>query len=147
MQIILLESIRNVGRLGDMVRVAPGFGRNFLIPQGKAVSATPANIKKFEARRAELEQKVAQDRAAAQARADKLANKSITLKAHVGEEGKLFGSIGVQNIVDGIQEQLGQSVEKREVDLSVAIKECGEYNITLELYEDVRPTIKLIVTE
>ena len=100
MEVILLEKVKNVGGIGDRVRVKSGFARNFLIPQGKATLATSANIEKFEARRAELEAKAATELEAARARAKKLEGQVLRLKAQAGSEGKLFGSIGTVDIAE-----------------------------------------------
>ncbi len=103
MDVILLEKIGNLGDLGDQVTVKPGYGRNYLIPQGKAVPATKDNVAMFEARRAELEAAAAEQLAEAQARADKIAELGIiTIEANAGEEGKLFGSIGTRDIEDAV---------------------------------------------
>ena len=117
MEIILLDKIANLGGLGDTVTVKSGFARNFLFPQGKAVPATKANVEKFEARRAELEAKIAEQLAAAQARADKVAELGeVTIAAPAGDEGKLFGSVGTQDIADAIT-AAGVEVAKAEVKL------------------------------
>jgi len=102
MQVILLENIRNLGELGDNVSVANGYGRNFLLPKGKAVPATKDNLEKFEARRAELEKKAADLLAAAQTRADQIAELNVSIGAHSGDEGKLFGSVGTKDIADAV---------------------------------------------
>ena len=116
MQVILLEKVTNLGKLGDMVNVKSGYGRNFLIPRGKAVSATEANRKKFEARRAELERQEGEALAAAQARADKMNGKVVTVTAIAGDEGKLFGSVGTVDIAGALTEA-GMPAEKQEIRL------------------------------
>ena len=102
MDIILLEKVGGLGNLGDKVRVKGGFGRNFLIPYGKAVSATTDNVARFEAKRAELEKGAMERLAAAQARAEKLSGLKVTIAANAGDEGKLFGSIGTRDVADAI---------------------------------------------
>ena len=145
MQVILLEKIRNLGELGDNVAVANGYGRNFLLPQGKAVPATKDNTEKFEAQRAELEKKAAEVLAAAQARADKIAELSITIEAHSGDEGKLFGSVGTKDISDAVV-AAGVEVEKNEVRLpNGALRNTGEFEIEIHLHSDVNVTLKLEV--
>ena len=126
MEIILLDKIANLGGLGDTVTVKSGFARNFLFPQGKAVPATKANVEKFEARRAELEAKIAEQLAAAQARADKVAELGeVTIAAPAGDEGKLFGSVGTQDIADAIT-AAGVEVAKAEVKLPTGtLRETG----------------------
>ena len=146
MQVILLETIKNLGDLGSVVDVRPGYGRNFLIPQGKALPATKANLAEVEARRAELEKQAAEQLATAEGRAEKLAEASVTVAAKSGDEGKLFGSVGTVNIADAITEQTGVEVAKAEVKLPYgAIRQTGEYEIDLTLHADVTVTIKLTV--
>ena len=146
MQVILLETIKNLGDLGSVVDVRPGYGRNFLIPQGKALPATKNNLAEVEERRAELEKQAAELLSAAEARAEKLAEATITVGAKSGDEGKLFGSVGTANIADAISEQTGVAVEKAEVKLPLgAIRQTGEYEIDLSLHADVTVTIKLAV--
>ena len=146
MQIILLEKIANLGSLGDQVTVKSGYARNFLFPKGKAVPATKANIESFEARRAELEAKVAEELAAAQARAEKLeALAEVTLVSKAGDEGKLFGSIGTRDIADAIS-AVGLEVAKSEVRLpNGTIRETGEFDVAIQLHSEVTTTIKVIV--
>ena len=146
MQVILLETIKNLGDLGSVVDVRPGYGRNFLIPQGKALPATKNNLAEVEERRAELEKQAAELLSAAEARAETLAEATITVGAQSGDEGKLFGSVGTANIADAISEQTGVAVEKAEVKLPLgAIRQTGEYEIDLSLHADVTVTIKLTV--
>lgn len=141
MQVILLEKVRNLGSVGDKVNVKPGFGRNFLIPNGKAVFATEANIAKFEARRAELEAAAAEKLGQAKARAEKFQDMKIVIQARAAEEGKLFGSIGIREIAKALADK-GQKVEKSEIILSEgAIRKTGEYPITLQLHSDVAVTV------
>ncbi|KAF0807693.1 50S ribosomal protein L9 [Alcanivorax xiamenensis] len=146
MQVILLETIKNLGDLGSVVDVRPGYGRNFLIPQGKALPATKDNLAEVEARRAELEKQASEQLAAAQERADKLAEASVTIGAKSGDEGKLFGSVGTRDIADAITEQTGVEMSKAEVKLPHgALRQTGEYEIDLALHADVTVTIKLAV--
>jgi len=137
MQIILLEKVTNLGLLGDMVDVKPGYGRNFLIPRGKAVPATEINREKFEARRKELEKGEAGVLDAAQARADKLKGKTVTVTAHAGDEGKLFGSIGTNDIAQALTDA-SLDVTKKEVRLPEGpLRIAGEHEVTLHLHPDV----------
>lgn len=143
MQVILLEKINKLGALGDQVNVKPGYGRNFLIPQGKAVPANKANIVAFEARRADLEAKAAAALAAAQARAAKLAELSVVISGKAGDEGKLFGSIGNRDIAEAVT-AAGVAVEKHEVRLPEGpLRHTGEYEISLGLHSEVDATVKL----
>ena len=146
MQVILLDKIANLGGLGDQVSVKSGFARNFLFPKGKAVPATKANIETFEARRAELEAKIAEELTAAQARAEKLeALAEVTLVSKAGDEGKLFGSIGTRDIADAIS-ATGIEVAKSEVRLPTGtIRETGEFDVAIQVHAEVTATIKVIV--
>lgn len=146
MQVILLEKVGKLGDLGDQVNVKAGYGRNYLIPFGKAVPATESNVAEFETRRAELEAAAAERKGAAEARAEKLAELSVTIEANAGEEGKLFGSIGTRDIAEAIT-AAGVEVEKSEVRLPEGvIRELGEYEIAIQLHSDVTATIALSVT-
>ncbi|NNJ93889.1 MAG: 50S ribosomal protein L9 [Halobacteria archaeon] len=146
MEIILLEKIENLGAMGDKVTVKPGYGRNYLVPKGKAQPATADNIAAFEARRAELEKVAAEMLAAAEARREQLDGKTINIAARVGDEGKLFGSIGTADITDAVK-AAGVDIERNEVRLPEgAFRLVGEYDVTLHLYSDVNATIKLVIT-
>ncbi|MDX1698430.1 MAG: 50S ribosomal protein L9 [Thiohalobacterales bacterium] len=145
MEVILLEKIENLGNLGDRVNVKPGFGRNYLLPQGKAAPATAANIAEFEARRADLEKSAAEALALAESRRDSLADMVVTINAKAGEEGKLFGSVGTSDIADAIN-AAGVEVERNEVRLPEgAFRQTGEYDIDLHLHTDVNVTVKLVI--
>lgn len=145
MQVILLERIANLGTLGEVVKVKAGFGRNFLIPYGKAKPATPENIAEVEKRRAELEAQFAAQLAAAQVRAEKLNGLAVTVAAKAGDEGKLFGSIGTRDIADAIT-AAGVEVNKSEVLLpNGPLRNCGEYEIAVRVHGDVEGVIKLAV--
>jgi len=148
MEVILLEKVTNLGGLGDKVRVKSGYGRNFLIPYGKAVPATAGNVQQFEARRAELEQVATEKLNKARIRSEVLDGKEITIVAKAGDEGKLFGSIGTRDIASAISE-LGADVEKSEVKLPEgALRSTGEYEIDVQLHTDILTTVKLkIVAE
>ncbi|MCC4799198.1 50S ribosomal protein L9 [Enterovibrio norvegicus] len=146
MQVILLDKIGNLGSLGDQVAVKSGYARNFLIPQGKAVMATKANVEHFEARRAELEAKVAETLAAAGARAEQVeALEAVVIASKAGDEGKLFGSIGTRDIADAVS-AAGVKVTKSEVRLPEgALRNVGEYEISLQLHSEVFATVKVSV--
>jgi large subunit ribosomal protein L9 len=145
MEVILLEKVENLGSLGDRVNVKPGYGRNFLIPSGKATPATEEHIKAFEERRAELEKAAADAQTTAEARRDKLTDMSITIKARAGDEGKLFGSIGTADIAEAIV-AAGVEVERSEVRLPEgAFRQLGEYQVLVHLHTDVNTEITLII--
>jgi large subunit ribosomal protein L9 len=143
--IILLERIVNLGDLGDEVAVKSGFARNFLIPKGKAVRASKENRAVFEARRAELE-RVAQERMGeAQGRAAKLNGVVVTISAKAGDEGKLYGSVGTQDIADALVAQ-GADVAKSEIRMPAGvIRVVGEYSIDVHLHTDVNVAVKVVV--
>jgi large subunit ribosomal protein L9 len=145
MEVILLEKIENLGAMGDRVNVKPGYGRNFLIPQAKAAPATAENIAEFEARRAELEKAETESLGSADSRREQLEGMTLTVKAHAGEEGKLFGSVGTPEITRAIHEA-GVTVEKHEVRLPMgAYRQTGEYEVLLHLHSDVNVTVKLVI--
>jgi large subunit ribosomal protein L9 len=138
--------VGKLGAIGDKVAVKSGYGRNYLIPKGKAIFATAENIAEFEQRRAELEQAAAERKAEAQSRADKIAALgSVQIAANAGEEGKLFGSIGTRDIADAIS-AAGVEIAKSEVKLPEgALREVGEFDIDLQLHADVTAAIKIVV--
>ncbi len=145
MEVILLEKIGKLGNLGDKVSVKSGFGRNYLVPQGKAVPATEANVAKFEERRAELEAAAAEKLATANARAEVLNATEVTITAKCGDEGKLFGSIGTRDIADAIT-AAGAEACKSEVRLPEgALRSIGEFEIAVQLHPEVTATVKLAV--
>jgi large subunit ribosomal protein L9 len=145
MDVILLERVRNLGNLGDEVSVKNGYGRNFLIPQGKAVRATAANREVFESRRAELEAQAAGQLKAAEDRAAGLAELAVTIAARASDEGKLFGSVGSREIADAITEA-GQEVSKDEVLLPVGpLRSIGEFTVDLQLHSDVTASVTVNV--
>lgn len=146
MNIILLDKVANLGGLGDQVTVKSGYARNFLFPQGKAVPATKANVEKFEARRAELEAKIAEQLKAAEARAETLnALENVTIAAPAGDEGKLFGSVGTRDIAQAITDA-GIAVTKAEVKLPEGtLRETGEFNIDIQVHAEVMANVTLTI--
>jgi large subunit ribosomal protein L9 len=148
MEVILLEKIGKLGGLGDRVTVKPGYGRNFLIPQGKAVPATATNVAEFEGRREELENTAAVGVAAAQARGDQLAELgTITIAANAGEEGKLFGSVGTRDIADAVT-AAGVEISKSEVRLpDGALRELGEFEVSVHLHTEVDGVVSVAVVQ
>ena len=146
MQVILLDKIAHLGKVGDQVNVKSGFARNYLIPQGKAVMATKANIEYFEARRAELEEKAAQALAAAVDRAARLeALGSVTIASKAGDEGRLFGSIGTRDISDAITAK-GVEVAKSEVRLpNGLIRTLGEHEVTFQFHGEVFSHLNVVI--
>jgi len=145
MEVILLDKVGKLGAIGDKVTVKSGYGRNFLLPQGKAVAATAKNVADFEARRADLEAAAAGKIAEATARAEKLAELTVTIAANVGDEGRLFGSIGTRDIAEAIT-AAGVAVTKAEVRLPQGVlRETGSYDVDVQLHSEVTQAVKLVV--
>lgn len=147
MEVILLEKIGKLGDLGDKVRVKAGYGRNYLLPFGKAVAATENNVAEFEARRAELQNSADEKLSVAQSRAASLAELKVSIQAQAGEGGKLFGSVGPRDVADAIS-AAGAEVSKSEVRMPEGpIREIGEYQIDIHLHTDVEAKVELAVVE
>ena len=148
MDVILLQKVANLGNIGDRVKVRSGFGRNFLLPQGKATLATPDNVARFEARRAELERTAREHLSSAEERAAAMKEFKLTIHAKAGTEGKLFGSIGTSDIAEAATRE-GFKVERSEVRLPTGpLRTVGEHNITLHLHADIDvPLLVAIVAE
>ena len=145
MNVILLEKIDNLGDIGEQVKVKAGFGRNYLLPQGKAALATPENVARLEARRAELEQRAAGELGEARSRADRLSGMVIRLTARTSAEDKLFGSIGTVDIAEACT-AAGVPVERSEVRLPDGpIRTAGEHEVELHLHADVNVPLKVLV--
>jgi large subunit ribosomal protein L9 len=145
MEVILLQKIANLGNIGDRVKVKPGFGRNYLLPGGKATLATPENIARFESRRAELESKAAAELTSAKERAAALEGFKLSITAKAGSEGKLFGSIGTSDIAEACA-RAGHPIERSEVRLPGGpIRAVGEHLISLHLHSDVDIPVPLTV--
>ena len=143
MEVILLEKIANLGNLGDRVTIKTGYGRNYLVPQGKAVPATASKIAEFETRRAELEKAATEKFLAAQARAAALAKLNVVISHKAGDEGRLFGSVGTQAIAEAIT-AAGETVQKHEVRLPHGtIRHIGDYEVVVNLHSDVNATISV----
>ena len=145
MNVILLEKIDNLGTIGDTVKVKPGYGRNYLLPQGKATLATKENMARFESMRAELEQKSKDELTRAQARAEQLKDLEVTVSAKAGSEGKLFGSVGTFDLVEAIG-AAGVEVERSEIRLADGpLRSTGEHQVELHLHSDVDVTLNVTV--
>lgn len=145
MQLILLQKVTNLGNLGDKVNVKPGYGRNFLVPTGRAVPATATNLEQFEARRAEYEAKAAALLSDADARRNRFEDKSVTIKANASTEGKLYGSVGPRDIAEAFT-AAGLPLEKSEVILGEGpLRHTGEFDVLVHLHADVEATVKVVV--
>ena len=141
MNVILLESVENVGGIGDLVKVKPGYGRNYLLPQGKAALATPENMKKIEARRAELEKAAAEERSKAEARAKSINGVELVITANAGSEDKLFGSVGQIDITEAFA-AIQIEVERSEIRMPDGpIHELGEFPIGVHFHGDVNAEV------
>jgi len=145
MQLILLQKVKNLGNLGDKVNVKPGYGRNYLVPHGKAVPATETSVAEFEKRRAEYEAKANSVLSAAETRKAALEGASVTVKANASPEGKLFGSVGPRDIAEAFS-AAGHPLEKSEVVMGEGpIRHTGEFEIHVHLHADVHTTVKVVV--
>jgi len=145
MQLILLQRVVNLGNLGDKVDVKPGYGRNYLVPQGKAVPATAANLAEFEARRAEYEAKAQAQSDEAQARLAKLEGASVTIYANASTEGKLYGSVGPRDIAEALTKAVAE-VGKSEVVMGEGpLRNTGEFEVAIHLHADAQTTVKVVI--
>jgi large subunit ribosomal protein L9 len=145
MEIILMQKVANLGNIGDKVKVKAGYGRNFLLPQGKATLATPENVAKFEARRAEFEKVAKDELSSAQSRAAKLEGFKLSLTAKAGGEGKLFGSVGNSDIIEGLK-KAGHTLERSEVRMpNGPIRQAGEHVVQLHLHTDVNVDLPVVI--
>lgn len=145
MELILMEKVVNLGDLGDRVRVRPGYGRNYLLPQGKARPATPENIKYFEERRAELERQAQEAMQTAQQRLEAIQAQVLTIQAKAGEQGKLFGSIGPADVAEAAA-AAGVELSRREVRMPDGpIRAAGEYEVAVQLHTDVEGAVQVVV--
>ena len=144
MEVILRQAIENLGKPGDVVKVKPGYARNYLLPRGLAYEATSGNLKRIQQERDRLEAAENERRNAAQSFAEKLEQVSLTFSARVGEEGKLFGSVTSADIAQQLEAQ-GFTIEKRQIDLHEPIKALGVYKVPIRLHADVKPEIRVWV--
>jgi large subunit ribosomal protein L9 len=149
MNVILLDNVENLGKIGDLVKVKPGYGRNYLLPQGKAALATPENMKEIEARRAELEKAAAEDLANAKVRAESVTGMELVIAANSGAEGKLFGSVGPIDIVEAF-EKIQVEFQRSEIRMPEGpIQELGEFPIGVHLHPEITVdiTVRVVAEE
>ncbi|MGI9224425.1 MAG: 50S ribosomal protein L9 [Woeseiaceae bacterium] len=147
MNVILLDNVENLGKIGDLVKVKPGYGRNYLLPQGKAALATAENMKQIEARRAELEKAAAEEFAAAKTRAAAIDGMELVIQANAGPEGKLFGSVGPIDIADAF-DKVQVEVQRSEIRMPEGpIQELGEFQVGVHLHPDVNVEIAIRIVE
>ena len=146
MELILLQKVKNLGNLGDKVKVKPGYGRNYLVPQGKAVPATAENTAEFEKRRADYEAKANATLADAESRKEKLENAAVTIRANASTEGKLYGSVGPRDIAEAFT-AAGFPLSKSEVILGEGpLRRTGEFDVHVSLHADVHCMVKVTVS-
>ncbi|HXD49956.1 MAG TPA: 50S ribosomal protein L9 [Gemmatimonadaceae bacterium] len=144
MEIILRQAVENLGKPGDVVKVKPGYARNYLLPHGLAYEATPGNLKRIQQERDRLEAAENERRGTAQGLAEKLEQVSLTFSARVGDEGKLFGSVTAADLAAQLEAQ-GFHIEKRQIDLHEPIKALGVYRVPIRLHADVKPEVRVWV--
>ena len=144
-EVILKKDVKGTGKEGDVVKVSDGFARNKLIPGGLAVEATEANKRAIAREKAKAAEKYAQDKEAAEQLAAKLTAAPVIVKTKVGDNGKLFGSITSMDIAQAVSEQLGTEVDKKKVVLDKPIKEVGETEVTVKLFQDVAAKVKVVI--
>ena len=145
MKVILNKDVKGTGKAGDVVTVSDGYARNMLIPRGLATEATQSNIRQLEKQKAIAEEKKAEEKAAAQELAEKLNKASIKMKIKAGEGGRIFGSITSKDIADAINMQLGMDIDRKKVKLDAPIKQVGQTDVDMRLYQDVNAKIKVII--
>ena len=145
MEVILRQAVENLGKPGDIVKVSPGYARNYLIPRGVAYEATPGNRKRIAQEKARLEAAENERRAKAESLASRLEQVSLTFSARVGEEEKLFGSVTASDIAQQLHAQGFTEVEKRQIELHDPIKSLGVYKVPVRLHADVKPEIRVWV--
>jgi large subunit ribosomal protein L9 len=145
MRIVLRDDVDNLGRKGDLVDVADGYARNFLVPKGLAIKATPGAQKQADAMRRSRDAQELRTREAADAFAQRLAGATIEVKARAGEGGRLFGSVTSSDIADAVQAQLGIEIDRRRLDLDEPLKELGAVDVRLRIHADVDATIHVAV--
>ena len=145
MKVILNKDVKGTGKAGDVVTVSDGYARNMLIPRGLATEATQSNIRQLEKQKAIAAEKKAEEKAAAQELAEKLNKASIKMKIKAGEGGRIFGSITSKDIADAINMQLGMEIDRKKVKLDAPIKQVGQTDVDMRLYQDVNAKIKVII--
>ena len=147
MLVILQKDVKGTGKKGQIVKVSDGFANNRLIPAGMAIPATDKNVRTAEKEAKIIAEKLAADKAAAQATAEKLESKPIVIKTKIGNGGKLFGSITSMDIANAIKEQLNKTIDKKKIVLAKPIKEIGETEVEVKLFQEVSAKIKVIIEE
>ena len=146
MVVILNRDIKGTGKAGDVVKVSDGYARNMLIPRGWATEATEGNVRSLEKQKAIAAEKKAEEKAAAQAQAEKIKALSVTIKTKAGDGGRIFGSITSKDIADALKAQHKLTVDKKKIQLDSPIKQTGETEVAIKLYPEVATTLKVVIT-
>jgi large subunit ribosomal protein L9 len=144
MEVLLREDVDHLGHRGQVVRVRSGYGRNYLLPQGLAIEATPGNKRQITEQRRVLEKRETRERATAEGQADKLNGLELVFERRAGEHGILYGSVTSMDIAAALKEH-GYEIERRRISLREAIKEIGEYDVAIKLHREVNPTVRVLV--
>ena len=145
MVVILNRDIKGTGKAGDVVKVSDGYARNMLIPRGWATEATEGNVRSLEKQKAIAAEKKAEEKAAAQAQAEKIKTLCVTIKTKAGDGGRIFGSITSKDIADALKAQHKLTVDKKKIQLDSPIKQTGEMEVAMKLYPEVTTTLKVII--
>ncbi len=146
MQVILLQDVKGLGKAGQVVKASDGYARNMLIPKKVAMEATPANLKALERKRAEIEARRAMDKAVAEDIKAKLEGKTLTIRAKAGDGGRLFGAITSKDIADAVEQEFKLDLDKKKIDLEAPIKQTGEHEVVLRLFQGISAVCKVNVT-
>lgn len=147
MIVILQRDVKGTGKAGEVIKVSDGYARNMLLPKGYAIEATDGNVRNLEKQKAIQAQKLADDRASAQALADQIKEKTLTIQTKSGEGGKLFGSITAKDIAEESEKQLGLKLDKKKIEMSQPIKAVGRFEVPIKLFSDIRGTLTVVVTD
>ena len=145
MVVILNRDIKGTGKAGDVVKVSDGYARNMLLPRGWATEATDGNVRSLEKQKALAAEKKAEEKAAAQAQAEKIKTLSVTIKTKAGEGGRIFGSITSKDIADALKEQHKITVDKKKIQLDMPVKQTGEMEVSIRLYPEVSAVLKVVI--
>ncbi|GAW93714.1 50S ribosomal protein L9 [Calderihabitans maritimus] len=147
MKVILTQDVKKLGRKDDVVEVSDGYGRNYLLPRGLAVEATPENLKKLEKKKEAQERQYKLELEQARKLADKIAQSAVEIRTKVGEKGKLFGSVTSKEIASALERELGIKVDKRKIELPEPIKAIGKYSVNIKLHPEVEAKVEVNVIE
>ncbi|HCW50792.1 MAG TPA: 50S ribosomal protein L9 [Clostridiales bacterium] len=145
MKIVLVQNVPKLGKRGDVIAVADGYARNYLIPRGLALEATPANLKRFEAEQTAAKRRAEREAAEAQAAAERLEGLRLTVKAKAGEEGRLFGSVTAKDIAEGIKEATGLDIDRKRIEIEEPLKALGDHRVTVRLSPEIAREITVTV--